>query len=54
MVHPASPIIDFYPIDFRADQRQEVLVAGDRNLPFIDAARLRFSLAPPKLSPRRG
>lgn len=47
MVHPESPIIDFYPIDFRNDlngkkfQWQAVAL-----LPFIDAQRLRASLAP--------
>ncbi|KAL1500715.1 hypothetical protein AB1Y20_013361 [Prymnesium parvum] len=47
MVHPHSPIIDFYPIDFRNDlngkkfQWQAVAL-----LPFIDAERLRASLAP--------
>ena len=47
MVHPESTIIDFYPIDFKNDlngkkyQWQAVAL-----LPFIDAARLRASLAP--------
>ena len=47
MVTPNSPIIDFYPIDFKND------LNGKRHqwqaislLPFIDAARLRAALAP--------
>ena len=46
-VHPASPIIDFYPIDFRMDLNgKKFFWQAIALLPFIDAARLRASLAP--------
>ena len=47
MVHPSSPIIDFYPIDFCNDLNgKKYSWQAIALLPFIDAQRLRTALAP--------
>ena len=47
MVHPASPIIDFYPTDFADDLNgKKHAWQAIALLPFIDAARLRATVAP--------
>ena len=47
MVAPQSPIIDFYPIDFRNDLNgKKFSWQALALLPFIDAARLRAALRP--------
>ena len=49
MVHPSSPIIDFYPIDFANDLNgKKYSWQAIALLPFIDAKRLRNALQPLK------